>query len=59
MVTGCHVDLSQLTSVASIPASTVRKEFVLPDSDFKKLRLISTSNDGSTSAVVVTGKGVE
>lgn len=51
------VDLSTLSSVTTIAASTTKKEFVIADTSPYAIRVISSSDDGSSTVVLITGKG--
>ena len=50
------MDLSSGSYVASIVASTTGKEFEILDPQPNKIRVISTSNDGSTCIVIYQAK---
>jgi hypothetical protein len=49
------VDLSILSSATTIASSTTRKDFIIANPNPYKIRLISTSNDASTTSIKVTG----
>lgn len=52
------VDLSTNLDVASIPATTTQKEYLILDPQPQKIRVISLSDDSSTCIISVAGKKV-
>lgn len=50
------IDLNGGTTVTTMILSTTQKEWIINNPQAKQIRLISTSNDASTSTVLVQGK---